>query len=113
MPQIAARYIKRRTTARVADIGAADQEEDSKISRLERELTIVSEETNMLWWLISEYSRDRGASWMTVGPFATPIIAGKELADLTRVIPGPVAAAAFLDRIIRLADSSSSPSPSK
>ena len=40
-----------------------------------------------------------------MGLLATPVIAGKELADLTRVIPGPVAAAAFLDRIVRLSDS--------
>jgi len=65
----------------------------------------------MLWWLVSEYSRDRNQSWKKVGLSATSIIAGKELADLTRIIPGPVAAAAFLDRIVRLSDSAKSQIP--
>ncbi|MGB2678036.1 MAG: GTPase-associated system all-helical protein GASH [Candidatus Acidiferrum sp.] len=112
MPKIAARYIESRTGRRASiPVGTVEVEADSRIGKLERELTIVSEEANMLWWLISEYSRDRNRSWEKVGLSATSIIAGKELADLTRVIPGPVAAAAFLDRIIRLSDSAKSQRP--
>jgi hypothetical protein len=108
MPNIAARYIENRTSRRaLAPVGTADEGE--KIEKLERELTIVGEEANMLWWLISEHSRDQNEPWKTVGSLATPVIAGKELADLTRVIPGPVAAAAFLDRIIRISDTAKSP----
>jgi hypothetical protein len=101
MPKIAARYIDTRTGER------NDKGSDS------RELRIVAEETNMLWWLISEYSRDRKELWKIVGFPATSIIAGKELADLTRIIPGPVAATAFLDRIIRFSDSANSSKPVK
>lgn len=108
IPNIAARYIENRTSKRaLAPLGTVD--EDEKIEKLERELTIVGEEANMLWWLISEHSRDQNEPWKTVGSFATPVIAGKELADLTRVIPGPVAASAFLDRIIRISDTAKSP----
>jgi hypothetical protein len=112
LPKIAARYIENRTSRRASrPAGTAEGEDESKIAALERELAIVSEESNMLWWLVSEYSRDRNQSWKKVGLLAASIIAGKELADLTRVIPGPVAAAAFLDRIVRFSDSAESPKP--
>jgi hypothetical protein len=105
MPNIAARYLENRTSKRASiPVGTDEEEGDSIQKKLERELTIVSEEVNMLWWLISEYSRDRNERWKDIG-LAAPIIAGKELADLTRVIPGPVASAAFLDRILRLSGS--------
>jgi hypothetical protein len=105
MPQIAARHIESRARNRAAvPTEQGGEEAELRIVRLEREMAIVSEESNMLWWLVSEYSRDRNEPWKKVEA-ATPIIAGKELADLTRVIPGPVAAAAFLDRIVRFSDS--------
>ena len=76
MPKIAARYIESRTGRRASiPVGTVEVEADSRIGKLERELTIVSEEANMLWWLISEYSRDRNRSWEKVGLSATSIIA--------------------------------------
>src|SRR5262249_50698182 len=113
MPKIAADYIEKRTKERVAVLKVEGEEkaEMARIAKLERELAIVGEEANMLWWLVSEFSRDQKESWKGVGLSATSIIAGKELADLTRVIPGPVAAAAFLDRIVRFSDSSKSARP--
>ena len=51
--------------------------------------------------LFSEHSRDAQRPWATLPPAALPIMAGKELGDLTQVIPGPVAARAFLDRVTR------------
>jgi hypothetical protein len=112
MPKIAARHVESRTGKRASiPVETVEERADPKIGKLERELTIVGEEANMLWWLVSEYSRDRNESWKKVGLLAASIIAGKELADLTRVIPGPVAAAAFLDRIVRLSNSAKSPKP--
>lgn len=112
MPAIAARHIESRARNRAAiSTEPGGEKADIRIVKLEREMAIVSEESNMLWWLVSEYSRDCNEPWKKVGALATPIIAGKELADLTRVIPGPVAAAAFLDRIIRFSDSSKSTKP--
>jgi len=112
LPRIAARYIEEHTSKRM-QMPAAPVEDNvnSRIGRLEHELTIVGEEANMLWWLVSEYSRDLNQSWKKVGSPAASIIAGKELADLTRIVPGPVAATAFLDRIVRLSDSAKSPKP--
>lgn len=111
MPGIAARHIESRARNRAAISPGEEEKVDLRIVKLEREMAIVSEESNMLWWLVSEYSRDRNEPWKKVGALATPIVAGKELADLTRVVPGPVAAAAFLDRIIRFSDSSKSTKP--
>lgn len=112
IPSTAARYIEARTGKRTFGSGGTVEDgADPRIGKLERELTIVAEEANMLWWLVSEYSRDRNQPWKKVGLLGSSVIAGKELADLTRVIPGPVAAAAFLDRIIRLSDSAKSPKP--
>jgi hypothetical protein len=112
MPEIGARHIESRTKNRaVVPADQGGEKAELRIVKLERELAIVGEEANMLWWLVSEYSRDRKEPWKKVGALATSIIAGKELADLTRVIPGPVAAAAFLDRIIGLSNSSKSVKP--
>lgn len=112
MPKAAARYIESRTSKRAtASAETVEETADPKIQKLESELTIVAEEANMLWWLVSEFSRDRNQLWKKVGFPATSIIAGKELADLTRVIPGPVAAAAFLDRVVHLSDSAKSTKP--
>jgi hypothetical protein len=114
LPKIAARYIENRTSKRASrPVGTVEAEGEFRISKLERELALVSEEANMLWWLVSEYSRDRNESWKKVGLPVASIIAGKELADLTLVIPGPVASAAFLDRIVRLSDSAESAKPIK
>jgi hypothetical protein len=109
MVKTSARYIENVASKRASNaIVSEEPENDSKLRKLESELNIVAEETNILWWLISEYSRDRAVSWKTLKLQAASIIAGKELADLTRVIPGPVAATAFLDRIMRFSDSRNS-----
>lgn len=110
IPEIAARHIESRARDR-AFVDQSGEQAELRMLKLEREMAIVSEEANMLWWLVSEYSRDRNEPWKKVGPLATSIIAGKELADLTRIIPGPVAAAAFLDRIIGFSNSSKSVKP--
>jgi hypothetical protein len=102
IPEIASKYIEQRTRTRASspDRAADSPEGDARVAALERELSVVGEETNILWWLVSGFSRDQNAPWTTVGGLATPILAGKELADLTRAIPGPVSAAAFIDRVI-------------
>ncbi|MCS6295967.1 MAG: hypothetical protein H8K09_07030 [Nitrospira sp.] len=77
-----------------------------ELRRMQKQIAVVTEESNMLWWLFSEFSRDLRQRWDKYTAAVIAIVAGKELADLTREIPGPVAAAAFLDRIIRCAKGS-------
>lgn len=100
IPEIAAKYLSERSVAR-AKPEEEDAKEETEIKKLLLEFPIVSEESNMLWWLISETSRDVDKRWseMPLGMACT--LTAKELADLTRIIPGPIAARAFLDRAIR------------
>ena len=64
-------------------------------------LRVLREETNILWWLFAEHSRDL-EQHMTALPLpAACLVAGKELADLIEVSPGPVAAIGVLDRMLR------------
>ena len=46
-------------------------------------------------------SRDLKIAFSAIKPSALPVIAGKEMADLTAVIPGAHSARAFLDKVIR------------
>ena len=70
------------------------------VSNMERLLASLAEQGNVLWWLFAGLSRDfrkpyRELSWPTAC-----IVAGKELADLTELLPGPVSAPAVLDKIL-------------
>lgn len=60
-----------------------------------------TEESNVLWWLIGGYSRDLEVAFAKIKVPALVMIAGKELADLTSIIPGAYSARAFLDKVIR------------
>src|SRR5580704_4769290 len=71
-----------------------------EFQKLQLEFPIVSEESNM-WWLISDTSRDVNHRWSEMPLGMACMVTAKELADLTRIIPGPIAARAFLDRAIR------------
>jgi len=59
------------------------------------------EESEILWWIFGGYSRDLERPFSDLEVPARCLVAAKELADLMDVLPGPVAAAAMLDRIIQ------------
>lgn len=67
----------------------------------ERELR--QEESDVLWWLTGEHSRDLGGPFSDLKAPAACLVAPKELSDLVRALPGPYAAEAFLDNVIRKA----------
>lgn len=102
--------IKRANAPQEASSLGIDLEEEGEafiqlageFAKIRQELAVVSEESNMLWWLFSETSRDLAKQWVNMTPPAVAIVAGKELADLTLLLPGPRAALAFLGRITRL-----------
>lgn len=63
-------------------------------------LKIQQEETDMLWWVFGEHSRDLNKRMSEV-PFPSACLAaGKELADLTVLTPGPRTAVAILDKML-------------
>lgn len=116
IPEIATKYLSQRSVQRakpekdgkeeaLSKALAAAGEPYSKLApefqKLQLEFPIVSEESNMLWWMISKTSRDVGQRWSEMPLGMVCALAGKELADLTQIIPGPIAARAFLDRAIR------------
>lgn len=124
IPEIAARYLSKRAIERAhkgqgnGDSSSSERKTlfdgltaagaplnglPAELERLQRELAVVSEESNMLWWLFSEHSHDLKQPWAKSTVPAVALTAGKELAELTHVLPGPLAATAFLDRIIRFA----------
>jgi hypothetical protein len=123
IPELAAKYLSERTLGRwtiqsddeiesaESALGslAAAQEPFPLLAKhlrtMQRQLDLVREESNMLWWLFSDFSRDQQTTWSKVPFAAVPVVAGKELSDLTGIIPGPTAARAFLDRVIHSAKS--------
>jgi GTPase-associated system helical domain len=69
--------------------------------RMSEQLLVQGEETNMLWWLFGQHSRDLKRPLSEIPVPVAALTIGKELADLTLRIPGPSAATAFLDKALR------------
>lgn len=116
IPELAVTYLSKRSANRAAPVkGSAESKLVDALTaaggpyatlapefqKVQLEFPIVAEEINALWWLFSETSRDlkQRLSELPVG--AVCLVSGKELADLTRIMPGPLAARAFLDRAVR------------
>lgn len=60
----------------------------------------LREETNVLWWLFGERSRDLDAHLKEVGLPGACLIVAKELVDITTILPGPVSARAVLGKAL-------------
>lgn len=65
---------------------------------------LQNEEINMLWWVFGESSDDLKRPMADLGTQAACLVAGKELAALTSVSPGPISAEALLFRMLSSAD---------
>jgi hypothetical protein len=76
-----------------------DSDEAPESGELERVLAVTAEETNILWWIFGGHSRDTRAAFSEFADEVIPFVAAKELADLTTILPGHVAVAAFADRV--------------
>jgi hypothetical protein len=63
-------------------------------------INVLSEEVNMLWWLFGERSNDIDLKMADIDPKAVCLVVGKELADLTQMLPGPLATKAFLAKMM-------------
>ncbi len=106
IPEYAVHYIAKRSLKRGK---LSNQEKEGldepaiKLKQLRKDLDLLGEETNALWWIFGETSRDTNFRWTKLGVSQTTILAGKELADLTRLMPGHSSSAALLDRAVRCA----------
>lgn len=76
---------------------------DGATSTLSNNSKVQQEETNILWWLFGEHSRDQERHISKVEYPGVCLVIGKELADLTSMLPGPRPAIAFLDKMLRTA----------
>lgn len=65
------------------------------------EWNAAQEELNILWWLYGESSRDLGAPAADLEIEGFVLVAGKELADLTTLVPGILSAEAMMRRALR------------
>jgi len=61
------------------------------------------EESDVLWWLFGGHSRDLGVPFHQLPQLSAILVSAKELSDLTRAMPGPFSARAFLGTVIRTA----------
>lgn len=65
-------------------------------------LLVHDEQANILWWLLGEYSNDLNCHFAKIDFPSVCLVAAKELADLTKLLPGPFSAEAFLSKIIHM-----------
>ena len=79
-------------------ISALTKWQASGMQSLEDFLDIQDEELEMLWWLMGEYSSTCDCSFTKVPAKARALVFSAELADITKVLPGPTAIAALLSR---------------
>lgn len=61
---------------------------------------VLAEESSMLWWLMGAHSRDTNLPLAALSNDCVCLVAGKDLADLTRIIPGPVSVRAILHKAL-------------
>lgn len=116
IPERATTYLKKRSENRakpvkespetklfdaLTAVGAPHSELAGEFRKMQLRLPLVDEETNMLWWLVGDTSGDLNKRWNELGVGAVCAVGAAELAHLTKVLPGPIAARAFLDRAVR------------
>jgi GTPase-associated system helical domain len=74
------------------------------LTALNRQVALLREESQMLWWLVGGHSRTLERSFANFGQQQSALIGAVDLGDLTSIsFLGPVAASAMLERIIVLA----------
>ena len=61
----------------------------------------LREESNIVWWLFAEHSRDLKKPMGTIAAAPACLHVAKELAELTEEIPGPLSTVAFLNKMLR------------
>ncbi|MGH9684396.1 MAG: GTPase-associated system all-helical protein GASH [Candidatus Acidiferrales bacterium] len=116
IPERAAKYLNKRSENRaepvknspegklfdaLTAVGAPHSHLAAEFRKLQLGFPLVDEETNMLWWLAGDTSRDLDKRWNELQVGAVCSIGAAELAGLTKVLPGPIAARAFLDCTVR------------
>lgn len=87
-----------------AQIGPVLQEHlaslGATVTGIREKLILFREDSDVLWWLMGEHSRDLELPITEIGLPTAGLVVGKELADMVRILPGPFAAQAVLHKMI-------------
>jgi len=67
--------------------------------RLADHILVKDEELDMLWWAYNDYSTKLREPISKIAPGLRALVAGKELADRTSILPGPLVAKRLLHKI--------------
>jgi hypothetical protein len=81
-----------------ASLNAVQSKNAVAISTLETRLLQQDEELQMLWWLIGGRSEYLACDFDDVPPAVQPLVFAKEIAEHTKLLPGPVSLRAILSR---------------
>ena len=73
---------------RLAAPFAAIAKTQESLVEASRFTTVLGEECSMLWWLFGQHSRDLETPFTSLPPDSLSLFFGKDLADLTCLIPG-------------------------
>lgn len=94
-----------------AAIGQLTKNIDAANEKILKNQKVFQEETDILWWLTGEQSRDLGQPLSEVGLQASCLVTPKELADKTLFVPGHPASRSFLARALERAKGKASKVP--
>jgi hypothetical protein len=72
----------------------------AKVNEISTALRLLQEEAGIQWWAFSTWSYDSRISFSKFEKLEAAVRSGKELADLTGALPGPMSAPALLDMVI-------------
>lgn len=92
---------KKNFNAVFSQLKAVIEKQSAQIKKLNYDLRIQREETNFLWWLHGEFSRDLDKPIAELDARAAAVVIGKELADLTDIRPGPRSVRGVLHRMLQ------------
>lgn len=72
----------------------------SNFRKMQKINNLKSEDSEVLWWMIGEWSYDLNKPFKEIDDNFIPILIGKEMADKVNVLPGPFAAKAVINKIL-------------
>ncbi|WMJ81435.1 GTPase-associated system all-helical protein GASH [Clostridium sp. MB40-C1] len=72
----------------------------SNFEKMQKINNLKSEDSEVLWWMIGEWSYDLNKPFKKIDDNFIPILIGKEMADKVNVLPGPFAAKAVINKIL-------------
>jgi hypothetical protein len=85
--------------ALTAAINTVQRSHSAMVDAVQTRLAAADEETDMLWWTMSERHEGDGQPWAELGA-AAPLLAGRDIAALTSFVTPPPTAPKLLARVL-------------